>query len=545
MIAAWAVAALALVLSCGYLGLIEPTETRYAEIGREMLGRGDWLIPHLNGIAHFHKPPLAYWASAAGMAVAGVNEWGARIGAALAGGFLLWCTARIARRHASAIAMAAIGGASDEEAHGVEARAGLTASVAPLLLASTALFFALSHQLASDIFLAACVGGFYAAYLAPEGRGRLWLFVALGAGFMAKGPVVFVHTIAPLLVLALIRRSRTPIRPLGSGLGWLLFAVIALPWYVIAAARTPGLLPYFLGNQIWERYATTLHRRSGPWWYFLPIVLAGALPWTIAAFTNVRRALRAPLGPLLFAWLVVPVLFFSTSGSKLPAYVLPEFAALAVLAGAALAARGRVAAWGSAAFLAAIAIAIEAAGPPGLARAVGAVHAKTLPLPPLAHFATVAFAVAALACVARAPRAACAIALIGWYGLFGAFKTAEGPLGSPRALAGVLERARSADEPIVEIGSFNAGVPFYLRTTVDLVEVPRDVDFDSPAALRREMLPAKALPALVRKSGIVWVLAPRGRAEAAADTLGIRVEPVVRWRGSELVAFVKEGGGRS
>src|SRR2546426_12500833 len=89
--------ACAIVGSCGWLGLIEPTETRYAEIAREMLASGDWLIPRLNGIPHFHKPPLAYWSAASGMALLGVNEWGARLGAALAAGVVIWCTARMAR----------------------------------------------------------------------------------------------------------------------------------------------------------------------------------------------------------------------------------------------------------------------------------------------------------------------------------------------------------------------------------------------------------------------------------------------------------------
>ena len=99
---AWLLPACGLVLSCGWIGLIEPTETRYAEIAREMLKSGDWLIPRLNGIPHFHKPPIAYWATASGMALLGANEWGARLGLALAAGFVLWCTARMARQHNNA-----------------------------------------------------------------------------------------------------------------------------------------------------------------------------------------------------------------------------------------------------------------------------------------------------------------------------------------------------------------------------------------------------------------------------------------------------------
>src|SRR5258706_654691 len=183
---------------------MDPTETRSAEIASEMLASHDWLIPHLHGSAHFHKPPVPYWLSAAGMAIFGVNEWGARLAAALAAGFMLWCTARIARL---------AGG-----------------SLAPFALASSVLFFALSHQLGSDIFLAATVAGFYVAVLESRGRGSLWPYVALGIGFMIKGPVVLVSTLAPVLLAAAWARDRSLLSWLGSLRGWLLFALIALPW---------------------------------------------------------------------------------------------------------------------------------------------------------------------------------------------------------------------------------------------------------------------------------------------------------------------------
>ncbi|HYQ90001.1 MAG TPA: phospholipid carrier-dependent glycosyltransferase, partial [Candidatus Binatia bacterium] len=240
---AWLLPACGLIASCGWLGLIEPTETRYAEIAREMLASRDWLIPRLNGIPHFAKPPLAYWSAASGMAVLGVNEWGARLGAALAASFVLWCTARMARQAGGALA--------------------------PAFLVSSVFFFALSHQLASDIFLAAAVAGFYAAILDPRTRASLWLFVALAVGFMAKGPVVLVLTVAPALLAAAWARDASPARALASWRGWLLFVVIALPWYLVVLIRTPGLWTFFFQRQIWERYATTVHQRGGPIYYFL------------------------------------------------------------------------------------------------------------------------------------------------------------------------------------------------------------------------------------------------------------------------------------
>jgi hypothetical protein len=90
--------AVALGVTAGLMGLFEPTETRYAEIAREMRASGDYLVPRLNGIAHFHKPPLAYWLTAAGFAACGVNEWGARLPVALASLLTLGFTALAARR---------------------------------------------------------------------------------------------------------------------------------------------------------------------------------------------------------------------------------------------------------------------------------------------------------------------------------------------------------------------------------------------------------------------------------------------------------------
>ena len=498
---------------------MEPTDARYAEIGREMVASGDWLIPRLNGVTHLDKPPVAYWAAAAGMQVLGVNAAGARIGAALAAAFLFWAAACIARRA------------------GVAPRESF---LAPLVLASSALAFALSRLLATDIFLAAAVAAFYVAWLAPEGRGRLWMFVALGLGFLIKGPVVFVHTLLPLFVAALWRRDRGVLAGLGSRLGWAVFALVAFPWYVIVAEQTPGLLGWLLKKEIWLRYTSTVHHRPGPPWYFAAILVAGALPWTAAAldglFRSARGAARSPTpaASALVAWAVVPVLFFSASGSKLPAYVLPELTAVAILAACALARSACLARWGTASLFAALAIAIETAGPRALAGLVGAQHAATLPLPPLAHVAAATFAAGAIAAAARMPAAAAIAGLAAWYGLLGGAHAIEGPLGSPVQVAGIMERTRQPGEPVIELGAFSAGLPFYAGATIPMVDVPRSEAFESPGTERRAFLDESALPALIRGSGRVWVYGPRDRAAREADTLGVRYEVVARTRNREL-----------
>ena len=468
---AWLVPAGVILASCGWLGLIEPTETRYAEIAREMLAGGDWLIPHLNGIPHFDKPPLAYWLSAAGMALLGVNEWGARLAGALAAGFVLWCTAKIAR-HAGREGPAFTGADAAAVSAVADDTAWRRATLASLILASTFLFFAISHQLAADIFLTAAVAGFYAAIFDPRTRNTVWPFLALGIGFMTKGPVVFVTTLLPVLLAAAWARDGALARWLGNPWGWLVFAVIGLPWYLAVVIATRGLLPYFLHHQLWERYASTTHHRPGPIYYFLVVILVGTLPWTWAAFREWSRAAwggarRAPSDALLASWILLPLVFFSFSGSKLPAYILPLYPGLAVLASR-WPSPGRAGRW------------LKVAG------------------------ITFAILVAALAAVTPF----------------------DDRLGSPQALAKKLKESRRAGEPVVEYGTFNAGVPFYLRETVPMLEVARDLEFEAPAARAGAILSRDEFRRMVQVRGSGWVVGNQAATEELAKALGLKASLV-------------------
>jgi len=443
---AWLLPACGILLSCGWIGLVEPTETRYAEIAREMLKSGDWLIPRLNGIPHFHKPPVAYWAAASGIALLGVNEWGARLGVALAAAFVLWATARLARP---------------------------TGALGPVFLASSLLFFALAHQLASDMFLAAAVAGFYVAVLDPVARTRLWPFVALGLGFMIKGPVVLMLTVAPVLLAAAWTRDGTLMRWLASLRGWIVFAVIALPWYLLVLVRTRSLWTYFIQHQLWERYDTTTHQRGGPVYYFLAVILIGLLPWTWAAIRGFLDAAlaatsrRIPTDAVLTSWVALPLVFFSFSGSKLPAYVLPLFPALAVLASRwpVEARRGQWVRIGAAVFAVLLA-------------------------------------------------------------LLAAAKPFDDRLGSPRSMMRALRDARRPGEHVVEYGTFDAGVPFYLGETVPMLEVPRDLGFEGAEEHSRAFVSRADLARIVNTQGRVWVVGKQGAIEDLAKSLGFRATRV-------------------
>ncbi len=327
----------------GATGLLELDEARYAAVAREMAESGDWLVPRLNGIAHFTKPPLAYWSAAAAFRLLGPTELAARLGPLLAALVTLAATWGIGRR---------LGG-----------RAAAAWGVA--VLATSPEFFMMGRTLSTDIFLtAACTaallgavwhwtppdaGGDRAADARAAGRceaadragpiGAALFWSALGIGFLAKGPVVLIIVAGALGGSLAFAGDRPRFRGLFRWWGPLVFAAIALPWYALAAARTPGLLAYWLGQEVVGRVAADVHHRGGPWYYFLPVLALGCLPWSVLlpAAAMERQPRAAAARRLLLAWLLVPLALFSLSRSKLPTYVLPLFPAAALLAGGYLA----------------------------------------------------------------------------------------------------------------------------------------------------------------------------------------------------------------
>jgi 4-amino-4-deoxy-L-arabinose transferase-like glycosyltransferase len=413
------------------------------------------------------------------------------------------------------------------------------------VLASCALFFVTARQLASDVFLAAAVAGFYAGWVPERSRRGLWPFVALGAGFMAKGPVVLVLTVLPVLVAAAWTRRGALARPLASVRGWLLFALIALPWYLVCVARTPGLFSYFIGNQVWERYATTAHQRGGPPWYFVPVLLGGALPWTWIALRGARQAWRAgradagtglggavgDAGALLLAWILAPFVFLSLSGSKLPAYMLPVFPAVAVLAAQGMGCRAPACRRLTSLTLAAL----------GVAAAVAVIVARpgVAALPPAVVVAGCIAGAALLAAAALlAGRArwtwAAAAALAALLVAVASTRPVDAALGSPRALVEVLSAERRAGEPVVEFAHFNAAVPFYLGGSVLLLEVPRERRFLGDRAIGRIWIGRGDLPVLAARMGRAWVIGPDRATVAMLRDLGLGAELRARWKGEGL-----------
>lgn len=297
--------------------LAEPDEGRYGEAAREMLARGDGLLPHLNGVVYPDKPPGVHWLMAAAMAVLGPSAFAIRLPALLAYAALLWMLQRQGRRGPPGHADAAV-----------------------LLAACSPMLFALAQLATLDLVLAACES---AAILCGwrwlQGGARrygLAAGAALGYGFLVKGPVAWA---LPLLILAAAalweRRGRALLRLLHP-LFWLPMLAVGLPWYLLAWRADPDLLDFWVLRETVARVATDTHARAQPLWYFPALALAASAPW-LAGYGYARLRGRSLAGQprhpdhrlhLVWAWL--PVLFFSLPESKQPAYLAPALPGFAL-----------------------------------------------------------------------------------------------------------------------------------------------------------------------------------------------------------------------
>ncbi len=333
--APWALILLAATLSLAFLGLrgvFDPDEGRYINVALNMLDSGDWEHPHRNDdVAHWTKPPLTYWAIASSVAVFGQNAWAARLPSALAYLACVWLAFLIARRLLP------------------ESRVAAAAMYATMILP-----FAASQLITTDFILAAtqalALWAFVEARFGPTKSPRMWLalmWAAFALGFMTKGPPALLGLLPVLAFNWLHVSERTPRALQWSGLA--VFALVALPWYVAVMTDTPGLLRYFLGAEVIGRVTSDSFGRHPQWYGWLkvyaPTLVLGTLPWTPALWRWLRglpsslRRWREPAGRaadqeqlLLAAWVLLPLLVFCLSRSRLPLYVLPIFLPLALLA---------------------------------------------------------------------------------------------------------------------------------------------------------------------------------------------------------------------
>ena len=312
-----------------YRKLVNPDEGRYAEIQREMVASGDWTTPRLNDIKYFEKPALQYWATAAAYTLFGEHQWTARLWSALTGFlgvFMVFFTGR--------------------RLFGREA--GWYAS---LVLASSLLWVLIGHVNTLDMgvsfFLSAAVCTFLLAQHDAAGerartRWMLAAWAALALAVLSKGLIGLVLPAAALVLYILIERDWRLAGRLRLLAGIALLLALTLPWFVAVSIANPEFFRFFFIHEHFERFLTKGHGRYQPPWYFIPVLLAGMLPWTVTMVDALARAWKRDpqqgfqVQRFLLIWAAVVFVFFSASGSKLVSYILPMFPALALLIGARL-----------------------------------------------------------------------------------------------------------------------------------------------------------------------------------------------------------------
>ena len=455
--------------------LYKTDEARYGEISREMAQSGDWVTPRLNGIKYFEKPPLQYWAGAAALKVFGVHDWAAR----------LW-TGLLAL---AGVALAFIAG---RRLFGAPA-----GPAAAAILAGCPLFIAFGQfntlDMGVSVFLAAAVFAFAIGQSPGAGsiggalvrRRRRWMlagWAACALAVLSKGLIGIVLPAATVALYMLLRRDWALLRRLELARGIPLFLAITVPWFVVVSMRNPEFAHFFFVQEHFQRFTTTMHHREHPAWYFVPILLAGMLPFVFVVLPAWLAALRRPepgFSPTLFLglWALLVFLFFSASGSKLPGYILPMFPVLAVLAGAYLAraARQRVlAAQSIVVALGGLALAIAApylsrAGADQLDRFAGAYAAVLI----FAGLAMAAGGALGAVLVLRGRTLAC-VAALALCTLTASLAAIAGhrdyaPLFSASSTIAAMSPQPSAQTPFFAVESYDHSVPWSLRRAVTMV----------------------------------------------------------------------------
>jgi 4-amino-4-deoxy-L-arabinose transferase-like glycosyltransferase len=469
-----ALLALALVWfgTLDYRKLIKPDEGRYAEIAREMAVSGNWVTPRLNDIKYFEKPPLQYWMTASAYEAFGASEWTARLWPALTGFF--------------GILLAWFAG---HRLFGPNA--GMLAATT---LASSLLYLAMGHINTLDMglafFLEAAVFGFM---LAMEGNRRWMLlaWVALALAVLSKGIVALVLTGGTVVLYSLLTRDWSPWRRFEFARGLPIFLLIAAPWFIEVSLANPEFPRFFFIHEHFERFLTTVHRRVEPAWFFIPILLLGALPWTTMALASLAQAWPRRAMPefqsrrFLLLWCVVVFGFFSASGSKLPSYILPLFPALALLLGDSLNRISRRTLLGHLAAVAAIAAICLVLAPRVAERADEITPIEMVG--PYAHWLTVAAAIwlaGALAAMAltwrdRKTPAIVTLAVTSLLAGSGVLLGHENLNQSSSAhfIATQVKPLLPAGVPFYSVRMYDQTLPFYLERTVTLVEYQDEFSF--------------------------------------------------------------------
>ncbi|HEY9694217.1 MAG TPA: glycosyltransferase family 39 protein [Oculatellaceae cyanobacterium] len=347
---------IAFLWNLGNTGLIDETEPLFAEASRQIAVTGDWITPYFNGVTRFDKPILIYWCQAIAYKLLGVNSWAVRLPSALA-----------------AIALTILGfytlryfgipnpGKFQEtsptiirkESH-ITRQLWLSAWIGAAMIALNPETIAWGRTGVSDMLLSGCTGSallaFFLGYAQdskPEVQERWYIafYVLVALAVLTKGPVgIVVPVIIISTFLLYLGKFREVIQEMRPVRGFLLFAAITLPWYVLVfLANGENFINSFFGYHNIERFTGVVNGHRAPWYFYFLVVLVGFAPWSIylpVAIARLRFWQRQSwqqqprathLGLFAWFWFAGIFAFFTIAITKLPSYVLPLMPAAAII----------------------------------------------------------------------------------------------------------------------------------------------------------------------------------------------------------------------
>jgi 4-amino-4-deoxy-L-arabinose transferase-like glycosyltransferase len=316
----------------GSYGLYEPHESHFAMVGNEMVWRGDWITPYLNGAPYLNKPPLLYWLIAISTTVFGNHEFAARLPIALAG----WLGIIIAGKWSKDLW-------------------GVTAYRMTILMLSVTLgWFIFSHQILTDILLATLLlaSNYFLWKLLQKPRSQInffCLYTCITLCLLTKGLVGIFFITCSYIAIAIYHRSWRIFSQTKLLLGILFIIALILPWAIAIERANPGFWHYFIFN---EHLARILDRRFPPDYVVSKINLLGylgvtvlwCLPWilflpSVISFiwqklkskANQRNTSQQNALLLLSVNFILPIIVFLPLSSRLIYYSIPAIPVYAIL----------------------------------------------------------------------------------------------------------------------------------------------------------------------------------------------------------------------
>ena len=522
------------VLNLGATSLVDANESFYAETPREMLEAGDFVSPSFNYLPRFNKPPLSYWIVELFYQAFGVSEGIARVPIAL-----------------GALVLIATSGALGWMLFGREA--GVLAGV---MLATSPRVLMVARRIIIDVYVSMFLGLAVACFVASElhaARRRRYLlamYVAVGLGFLTKGPIAIVLPAVSLTLYLMLHGQLRRWREFMPGTGLIVMAAIAIPWYAAVYWQHgwDHIVTFFFDDNIrrfTEGYGAPTPRRG--LFFYVPVLLGAMFPWStvlpIALVWCVRRrirfgrapgdaspaARRSALTSFLAIWILVVVAFFSASASKQELYILPVLPAAAALMGGLLASTlqggdapyrpaGRAALFLSAILLGACGVAVQ------YGHIVAAEVVSLAGADAIAFLAMTGGAAAAVAVVRRRDQAAIAalvvsVAAAQWIFVLGTLPDFERYKPIP-PLARTIQAQAS---PAARIGYYRLASPsmvFYLRRPIfEYFDEQQLVDLFSSSQDVYCVMTAGEYAAISSKLSPSYVLARRPMLDVRLRTL--------------------------